>query len=444
MSHAVVIGGSISGLLSAAALSRVHARVTVYERDASALEATPRRGVPQGHHAHALLKAGEEAIEALLPGTRAELVSRGAHRLNFARDVAWLHHGRWKLRHEGPLEGLMCSRPLVEKVLSDRVLATGRVTIHRGRSIDALRIESDRVRGVSLGGIEDAADVVVDASGRAGALARTLGVTVPLESTRLDLRYVSRSFRAPASPTGWRSLIVYPDPPGRRFGLVFPVENGRWIVTLGGWHGDHPPTDDEGFRAFAWSLADPAIAEAIAEAEPLGDIQSHAVPGAVWRRWDRVPSLPRGLVMIGDVCCALDPVFGQGMTVAARCALALAEHLARDPRLERPRELQHAQAGVIRPAWLLATSEDLRFPETEGARAPWLPWLQAYTRRVFLRSADDPEVYDAFLRVMHLVAPPTSLFAPRIALRVLGGGTTRPPTPALATPSRRTELGSPS
>lgn len=431
MSHAVVIGGSVSGLLAAAALARSFSRVTVYERDATPLEAVPRRGAPQGHHAHALLKAGELAVESLLPGAREAMLAAGAHRLNFTRDVAWLHHGVWKHRHEGPLEVLTCSRPLVEKVLADRVALAGNVTVRRCVTVDALRVAEGRVTGVSVQGADVAADVVVDASGRAGGVARTLGIAPPTETTRLDLRYVSRTFRASRSVGDWRCLIVYPDPPSRRFGLVFPVEGDRWIVTLGGWHGDHPPDDPEGFLAFARSLASPVLADAIASAEPLGDLKSHAVPSAIWRRWDRASGLPRGLGLVGDVVCSFDPVFGQGMTAAACCAVALADHLARDPKLERPAELHRAQARVIGPAWLLATSEDFRFPETEGARAPWLPWLQWYTRRILRRSADDAAVYDAFLRVMHLVAPPPTLFAPSIALEVLSRGEPRPRPPGI-------------
>jgi 2-polyprenyl-6-methoxyphenol hydroxylase-like FAD-dependent oxidoreductase len=436
MTHAIVIGGSVAGLLAAAALAKTHERVTVFERDDTAPTKQPRRGVPQGKHTHLLLQAGENAIEELLPGTRAQLVAEGAHRIDFGRDAAWFHYGVWKQRHESGFYVHAASRPLVEFVLRERVSALQPVSIRRGEVVEGLVFDdtNERVVGVRVKGSIERADVVVEASGRGTLMGRWLELAnypaPPEIRVRPNLRYATRQVRVLGNRRDdWKLLVVYPEPPAqRRLGLIFPIEGDRWSVTLGGWCGDHPTAEPDEFLAFARSLAHPAIGEILSVAEPLGDVFLHPFPEAVWRRWDHMGKLPRGLAVVGDAACSFDPVFGQGMAVAALEARLLSRYLDKDATIERPKKFFAAQAKVIATPWLLSTSEDLRFPEVTGPRASWLSWLQAYTRRVFRLCATDIDVHRRFLRVLHLVDGPEALFAPSVLAKVIRASLSASPT----------------
>ena len=78
-SRALVIGGSIAGLLAARVLVEHFQIVTVVERDQRLALPAPRHGVPQAAHQHVLLLRGLHLIEKWFPGTRAELeASRSA------------------------------------------------------------------------------------------------------------------------------------------------------------------------------------------------------------------------------------------------------------------------------------------------------------------------------------------------------------------------------
>lgn len=438
MGHAVVIGSSMAGLLAARVLGTRFGRVTVLERDERPPGFEPRKGVPQGRHLHVLLQAGENALAELFPGIVAEMERHGAVRFDFAERSRWFHHGAWKRPFPSGLIAHAQSRPLLEGIVRARVHEAPNIVFRYGTEAAGLVLDAPRARvtGVrvreagALGeGTELRADLVVDASGRASRLPAWLaaaGLPAPAEErVGVDITYATRLYHRPARAPGapfrdWDALLVYQDPPaGKRIGAIYPIEGDRWIVTLGGYLGEHPPDDEAGYLDFARRLERPDLYDAIRGAEPASDIVVYRFPSARFRHFERLPRFPAGVLPLGDAVCSFDPVFGQGMTVAAKEAKILADYLDTASPRAGAMPFLRAQADEATTPWRLATSEDLRYPRVTGPRWPGLGLLQRYTRAVFRLSASDTVVYAALLRVLHLVAGPGVLFRPEILSRVL-------------------------
>ncbi|MDB5310297.1 MAG: monooxygenase FAD-binding protein, partial [Gemmataceae bacterium] len=335
--HAVVVGGSLAGMLAARVLSDHFDIVTLLERDRLPVTPAARPGLPQGRHVHVLLERGRGAMERFLPGLTGDLVRAGAERLDATRDVAWMSPYGWYVRFPGDLLLLASTRDLIDWGVRARVAALPNVRIHQGAEVTGLvRGPGDgaRVAGVRLrprtadaeagrGGAVLAADLVVVADGRHSRLPdwlTALGYEPPEETVVNSFQgYASRLYRPPAGfQADWKSLYIQQAPPADpRGGLVVPVEGGLWVVSLVGGDGDYPPTDEAGFLAFARSLRSPAVYEAIAAAEPLTPIAGQRATENRQRHYARLGRFPEGVVAVGDAVCAFNPVYGQGMTAAA-------------------------------------------------------------------------------------------------------------------------------
>ncbi len=440
--HAVVVGGSLTGLMATAALARHFDRVTLLERDAFPESAETRKGVPQARHVHVLLKQGERILAEFFPGLVEELVGSGATAIDMARDTRWFYFGAWKARFASGIEFLSQSRSFLEWRVRERLAATANVELRDGCEVRGLVLDpARRVRGVRLadGDATMAADLVVDASGRVSRATSWLteaGLPTPRESqVKVAVGYASRLYRRPPDALAdWKALFVYPRPPGTRLGVMVPVEGDRWMVTLVGWFGDHPPDDEAGFLDFARSLPVPDFHAAIRDAEPLSPIVLHKFPANLRRHYEDF-AMPDGLAVIGDALCSFNPIYGQGMTTGAIGAHTLDQALAARARAAGgladlsgfSGAFQRRLATRIDSPWLLTTCEDLRSPEAEGERPAWMPLLHWYTRRVQQLTWHDQFVGKRFLEVMHLTKSPRALFHPYIVLRALTA--TTPGTP---------------
>ncbi|HEX6013166.1 MAG TPA: FAD-dependent monooxygenase [Geminicoccaceae bacterium] len=435
LSRAVVVGGGIAGLLAARVLADHCERVTLVERDAPGDAPCPRKGVPQGSHVHALLVRGRSIMEVLFPGLTQELRAAGAVVVNAGAELAWYHTGGRRVRHDSDLNFLAMSRPLLEWRLAGRVRALPNVAIRPGERADGWatdgrgRVTGVRVRGAGQGEILDA-DLVVDATGRGSSTPErlaALGFDAP-EAELLPTRvaYASCLFRRRDLGQTWRALVVT-GAPLKRSGLVFPVEGDRWLVTLPAFFDEPMPRDHATFAAFARSLPVPDVHAAIVAGEPLSGIANHRFPGSLRRRYERLERLPQGLIALGDAVCSFNPVYGQGMTVAAVEAELLGQALARArceggiaPDFGRRwfRDLK----PIVDRAWRGVSLEDFRFPELADRRPARLRPLQWYMRRVHLATHRSARVTDQFYRVMNFLDPPTALFRPRILAEVLRSG----------------------
>jgi 2-polyprenyl-6-methoxyphenol hydroxylase-like FAD-dependent oxidoreductase len=437
--HAVVIGGSVGGLLAARVLSGHFEHVTVVERDPAPEGAEPRKGVPQGKHVHALFGGGVAVLERLYPGIFAELVAAGAVACDFARDLRWYHQGVWKLRPESGLRSFWQTRPFLESHVRRRTAgAPGVRCLHQ---CDAVRLLGDaagaRVTGVEVrhrGAAERTerleADLVVDAGGRGSRAPQwlaELGYAAPEETTvGVGIGYASRFYeRRPDAGRDWRVLAVFATPPVRtRSGYLFPVEGGRWLATAVGRLNDQPPADERGYVEYLRSLEVPDFYEAIKDARPLSPVSTFTFPAQRWRHYERLARWPDGLIVLGDAVCSFNPIYGQGMSV---CALQadLLDRMLRDcggPAVPAglPRRFHRRAAGVIATPWLIATGSDFLYPQTQGRRPFGTRLMNWYLTRVFRLCARDRDVLLRFYRVLHLLDQPTTLLHPSVALRVLG------------------------
>lgn len=439
---AVVIGGSIGGLLAARVLADRYDRVVVLDRDALPDVATARRGVPQGRQLHVLLSRGKQALDELFPGLSAELNGRGAPLVDLHDDVHWYNDGQRMRRAPSPLIALGLSRPLLEDAVRARVTALPGVEIRSRVEVLGLAADGGRVTGVRLlapGGSEQslAADLVVDASGRGSRSPiwlEQLGYPRPdEEQVRVGVTYVTRSYRRePQHLEGLSGALTNAVPGSPRAGIVAAQEDGRYAVALSGMLGEEPPTDDEGMAAFADSLAAPQVAEVVRTARPEGPPAKMRFPVSTRRRYERLRRFPDGYLVLADALCSFNPIYGQGMTVAALEALLLRRLLASSETDQLARRFFAGAAKVIDGPWSIAVGTDLRFAEVVGHRSPKVRFVNAYVHRLHVAAVADEVLGAAFLRVLNLVDPPTRLLRPAIVLRVLRGSIGHRPTDAPA------------
>jgi 2-polyprenyl-6-methoxyphenol hydroxylase-like FAD-dependent oxidoreductase len=428
--HAVVLGGSIAGLLAARVLADTYPEVTVLDRDALAPGVAPRRGAPQGRHIHALLARGQLALEELFPGLTDELVAHGAPIGDMLGDARLLFGGHRLARAETGLTVVSVSRPLLEDRIRARVRAFGAVSIAPPCDVVGLRLSHDgrRVAGVRIlrraaASAEETldADLVVDATGRGSRTPKwlaSLGFGRPEEEqVRVDVGYATRRYRLSADGLNGDLACVHgPTADRPRGGALARLEGGSGMLTLFGMLGDHPPKDAAGFDGFARSLQFPDLYDVIRAAEPIDDPVGFRFPANVRRRYERMRRLPGGLLVVGDAICSFNPIYGQGMTVAALEAIALRDQLR--PGTPSTQSVLRALARAIDAPWEFAIGADLSVPEIEGPRPLKRRLANQYMRRLQAAASRDPEVSRAFVRVTGLIDPPEALLRPATALRV--------------------------
>jgi pimeloyl-ACP methyl ester carboxylesterase/2-polyprenyl-6-methoxyphenol hydroxylase-like FAD-dependent oxidoreductase len=433
--HAVVIGGSVGGLLAARSLTEAYERVSVVERDALPAGLRGRKAVPQGRHPHALLPHGQACLDALLPGFSAELAAAGAPSCAALEEMRFVIGGHQLARASTGASTTLASRPFIEGHVRQRIRGLPQVALIDG--CDALGLttsrDGERVTGVRIlrradGSAEEtlAADLVVAATGRAArvpAWLEALGYPSP-EEERLDIgvTYASRLLSLPADPLEGDKFVLIGARPGHpRTLFLFAQEGRRWILGLGGYGPGHrPPGDPEGFAAFAATVAPRDVLEAIEAAKPVEEIATHRFPASVRRRYDRLRRFPAGLLVVGDAICSFNPTYGQGMTVAAAQAIALCDCLERGGR-DLARRFFSAAGAPIDHAWQLSVGGDLALPEVEGRRSARVRIINAYLRRVRAAAEHDRAVARAFIAVVGMLERPPHLLRPAIAVRVARG-----------------------
>jgi 2-polyprenyl-6-methoxyphenol hydroxylase-like FAD-dependent oxidoreductase len=432
---AVVLGASMAGLLAARVLAESFDRVTVLDRDTVLGVRESRRGAPHTRHAHGLHARGHLILEELFPDFTAELSAAGVPTGDLG-EMRWFFNAR-KLRpaHTG-LVSVTAPRPVLEHHVRTRVAALPNVRIRERCTVLDLMSTSDgsRVTGVRLrpdGGdaIEElAADLVVDCTGRGSRTPvwlEELGYRRPdVDRVRIGLAYTTRHYRMkPEMFDGVQSINPVASPAHPRGAFFGQVGTDTCILSLTGILGDHPPTDPEGFLEFTRSLPVPDVYHAVRDAEALDEPASFTFPASVRRRYERLTRFPDGLLVLGDAVCSFNPVYGQGMSVAAIETTALREHLRGGGGAG---EFFTRLARVVDVAWDISTGGDLDFPAVEGRRTVKVRMGNAYLARVQYAATKDADVTAAFMRVAGLIDPPQALMRPSMMVRVLRHAMRRP------------------
>ena len=433
--HAIVVGAGMAGLSAAKALAGHFGRVTILERDMLPSDVLPRPGTPQSRHVHALLAGGLTALEKLFPGIGTELEQAGAVRLA-AEQFRMERPGFDPYpQHEVGFSWLSVSRPLLEFVIRQAVKrqeniellggcrVTDVVACADGSAVTGVRCETSDSRIETL-----SADLVVDASGRGVlALAALDSMDLPRpEETEIgiDHAYSTAVFEQPPDVcSAWKTVVVLPSAPDSSRGSVLAlVENGQWIVTLPGNHGDAPPGDIEGFLAFAKTLRTATIYDAIKGARPVGPIVRYMLPCSTRRHFEKLQRFPRGLLPVGDAICRFNPSFAQGMSVAAQEAVILDRLLSAKAEGFHPLDglasafFAEIQA-VLEAPWGIATS-DFIYPKTRGQRPADFERRLQFNVALVRLGAEDASIHKLMTEVSHLLKPQSALRTPEIAERV--------------------------
>jgi 2-polyprenyl-6-methoxyphenol hydroxylase-like FAD-dependent oxidoreductase len=431
--EAVVVGAGAGGLFTARVLSDWFEHVTVLERDTAGDTSEPRPGVPQGKHLHALLSGGQRVLGALFPGFDDELDRVGASRIRVGLDLRVERPGFDPFpQADLGFHTSGITRPALERIVRRRVAALPNVAIEEGCRVTDVTVDpsSGRARGVrfSRDGRSAAreADLTIDASGTgdltmAGITAA--GTPAPEETTiGVDVGYASALFAIPDdAPTDFKGTLHFPDAPKTSRGaLMIPVEGQRWILAVGGRGAEQPPGDEQGMRAFATTLRTRTVARAIANAKLVSNVERYLFRESRLRHFDRLQSFPAGLLPIADAICRFNPIFGQGISVAAQEAQALGELLASGQSLEGVwRPFFARTTAIIDTPWQLAAIPDFIYAETRGTRPPELEIALRFGQALTRAAAKHVHVYKLMAEVQHLVRPRTDLQSPEVLPLVL-------------------------
>jgi 2-polyprenyl-6-methoxyphenol hydroxylase-like FAD-dependent oxidoreductase len=435
--QAVVIGAGMGGLTAAGALADRFDQVVVLERDTLPSEPTYRAGTPQARHVHALLLSGQRALSELFPGFEQDLARAGAVPLRVGLDVRMERPGYdpFPQRDLGWFSYAV-SRPTIERAVRRRVESRANTTLRQrcrvqevlaspnGEAVTGVRYQNDNGASETI-----AADLVVDASGRGAltlALLQSIGRPLPEETTiGIDLGYATCVFAIPDdASTDWKGLMTFGQAPqNSRGGLMLPLEGNRWMATIGGRHGDVPSGDVEGFLTYARALRTPTIYNAISHAKRLDGVARYGFPESVRRHFERLDVFPRGLLPIADAICRFNPVYGQGMSVAAleACLLQrLLESLGEDSNPIAglaPAFFAEVQTLIETP-WSVAIL-DFVFPDTRGQRPADFETTLKFGIALTRLAAEDPAVHKLTVEVQHLLRPRSVYRDPALVRRVL-------------------------
>lgn len=419
--NAVVLGAGIAGLLAARVLADFHSTVTVIERDSLPNGPLNRRGTPQGALPHIPSARATQSMEELFPGFLADLVAGGA-RVWDDGDLSRLcmTFGGSQLLRSGRIPDPKsvvvhyAHRPFLEWRLRRRVQAIDNVTFAEAH--DAVRLTSTQQRGRVTGvvlarrdsGAERtlAADLVVDATGRGSRtpiLLEQLGYRRPLED-ELKVHVTYSGLPVYVAPGKLReNMVLTAAEPNRPLAFaMFAGENDNYMLAVQTLAGHPAPTDRAALFDCLTDVAPPHVLAAARSAEPLADVTQYKFPANRWRRYDKLAHTPDGLIVLGDAMCTFNPLYGQGMTIAAIEALILRDCL-RHGNDDLPRRFFRRAAKEVGVAWRMAVSSDLALPQIAGKRTASVRMRNAVVDRMVTAARTDPLVFQRFLHLMNMV-----------------------------------------
>lgn len=435
--RAVVVGASMSGLLAARALADSYHNVVIVERDTLPAGPANRRGVPQGRQPHLLLARAAQILDELFPGILDQLAAAGTPVWNDG-DLSKLilsfagHRVAPSDTIPDPLAlvNYYPSRALLECTVRQRLLADHpNIDILQGCDLVdfTATAQSNAISGVRIANHADGAvsaipaELIIDATGRGSrtpVLLERLGYRRPREDElTVQTSYASQVVHLPDGSLHENLVAIMPDAGHSRGFFMFRAENDSWRIGVGAVAGTESPRDRDGILAVADDLAPPHIAAAARASEPVAEVARYRVPSNRWRRYDAEPGSPDGLLVLGDAVCSFNPIYGQGMTVAAIESLTLRDSLDQGDG-DLPRRFYRSSARTVKVAWQTAVGSDLALPQIQGRRTLSTRATNAYIDWVLTAAEVDPAVAQQFLRVTGMLDSPATLLGPSFVARV--------------------------
>ncbi|AZD48531.1 FAD-dependent oxidoreductase [Pseudomonas chlororaphis] len=429
--RAVVIGGSIAGCLAAEVLSRHFEQVVLVEKNSVQDDCSERQSVPQENHPHVILLAGMRLLENIFPGLSEELVRKGAVSADLINDIKWFHFGQWKKRYSSDMSTQFFSRPLLDSCIRSRVLRNSKVQWLSNTTLTSIKFDQSlQVMGVDIDSPSKMKHLetrlVIDASGQGSRTAKMLenaGLgTVGKSFIETHLGYISRVYKRSSRPiSDWKAMVIWPEPPHQKsIGLLLPIENDRWLLSSGGWFNCFPKAEPESLLKSLQQLPARDLYDFIKTAEPLSDVHSYRFSGSRWWHYERLPSFPDGLIVMGAALCSINPFFGQGMTLCAMQANQLSIHIGDwlSNKLST-KSIQRSFVKDLQSSWNMAKEEDMRFPETSGKRTFMIKLKHWYGAGFNRLSASDKRARKLQLKIIHLMTSPNKALQPNIASRII-------------------------
>ena len=431
--RAVVLGGSLAGLFAARVLSDVYDEVVIVDRDVLVGVDGPRRGCPQSRHISGLLTGGQRAIEKLYPGITDELFADGVPKGDLGGTVRWYFNGKRLKQQNADMLCVGASRPVLERHIRERTAALTNIRFLERHTVlglettaDRSRVRGARVQSLEGGGGEEVldADLVVDATGRGSRTPvwlEEMGYPqIPEERKKIGLGYVSQHYRLKWDPYHGDLSINPVASPAHPRGAIFARTDGdRVEMTTYGILGDHPPTDQAGLFAWLDSLGIGEISDALRDAEPLEPPVAFRFPTTLRRHYENMERFPYGLLVTGDAVCCFNPVYAGGMTVAAKSAHVLRNHLHTGADPDPAQYFRELARDVIDAPWEMTNVVDLSFPGVEGERPLKVRMAQKYLARVQAAATRDGKVTAAYMRSAGQIDSPDELMRPGMVARVL-------------------------
>ncbi|MDE1762705.1 MAG: 2-polyprenyl-6-methoxyphenol hydroxylase-like oxidoreductase [Thaumarchaeota archaeon] len=437
--HAIVIGGSISGMISAAILSKYFEKVTIMEKDPITNLTHTRKSTPQAIHPHILLARGTRILADIFPDFIDDLIKAGAVCANISRDSEHFVEENWQPRFTSDLICYFCSRSLLESVIRNQILKNDKIIFEVDTTVLELVFDNKtkKVNGVKIKKLPQnnlvnvsmlQGDLVVDAGGRNSKTIEWLcdmGFEKPEETyVNSHIGYASRYYRIQKQfDNKTRLTIVLNRPPDfPKMGGIISVENDKWLVGLYSIGKDLPPTKEDEFLDFAKNLANPKVYDLIRNAEPLSQIYGYRIKGNRLIHYEKLTSWPENFIVVGDAVCTFNPFYGQGMTVAALGGQVLDACMEKyySTKKDFGHLFQKKLSKTNSRPWLLATGEDFRWPTTTGKKPNlFVRLIQKYADSVLTITPYSKKATKSFQEMMHMTKTPLILFHPLIFVLVM-------------------------
>ncbi|QDX41292.1 NAD(P)/FAD-dependent oxidoreductase [Salarchaeum sp. JOR-1] len=426
--RAIVVGGSIAGIASARVLADAFKEVVVLERDSIPNGPATRDGAPQTRHPHVLLEAGRATLEDLFPGFCEQVLASGGLMIDFGTDMREYNRGGFLADPRERYPTYCASRALFEHVARNQLRSIENVELRGGRQVTEYLCTADAsvVTGVRVrnGDTEEtvSADFVVDATGRTSQTPAWLADhgydRPPTDEITINVSY--RSIRIERPPNDRRMRMIVPVAPRTRGAALVPIEDDRWEVIVQGIHDDTPPTDRSGLIKYTAGLPVQTISTLLKHHSWVSDgVRQYPYPASLRRRYEDLSEFPDGLVVTGDAIASFNPIYGQGMSVAALEAVCLHHALATEGLDAISGRFFDRASDIVDNVWNLVVGGDFAYPQTTGSRPAGARLTNWYMNRLIRRAQSDPALSGAFARVTRLEEPPTALLKPEIVWRVV-------------------------